>query len=137
MATFSPQPAPANPPAIAVSAPDPAPAPAPADDNDGKALFKLLKPITTGSESEDQLIWMRAIHAADLAILDAFKGQPIALAQHMVAALCDLTIEQVQLLSIEDFTVLAGEVIFLVKQVIKDLGMSPPAFLESDPADEE
>lgn len=101
-----------------------------------RAIFTLLKPVKAvvdGDEVELSGIEMRALDTADLPLLDQFHGQPIALAQNIVATLCDLTIDQVQQLDLEDFTMLASDALFEVEQVSIELGLRPDFFL-SPPA---
>lgn len=97
-----------------------------------RAFFSLLKPVTAvvdGSEIELSGIEMRALDTGDLLLLDQFHGQPIALAQNIVAALCDLTVEHVRQLDLEDFTMLASDALFQVEQVSIELGLRADFFV--------
>ncbi|MCX7283658.1 MAG: hypothetical protein NTX28_06370 [Novosphingobium sp.] len=74
---------------------------------------------------------MRAFAAPDLPLLDRFHGQPIALAQNLIATLCDVPIECVHDLELEDFTMLAADALFQVEQV--SLAMGLPAHFFAQP----
>jgi len=98
-----------------------------------QALFTLLTPITAiveGAEIEISGFGMRAIGAPDLPLLDQHRGQVVALAQNVIAALCDLTLDQVRQLHIEDFAMLASEALFQVEQISAAMGLPAGFFLE-------
>ena len=119
-------------PAFVTPAPQfpPLPITAPAE----PALFTLEHPIKAtvdGIEVELAGFDMRALAAADLPLLDRHHGQPIALAQNLIAALCDLALDQVRQLHLEDFAMLAGEVMFQVEQLSTAMGLAPDFFVRS------
>lgn len=123
MASLAPQTVPLA--AVAQLAPTP-------ENSDERASFFLLKPIkyvVDGVEIDLSGIEMRALETADLPLLDQFHGQPIALAQNIVAALCDLTVEHVRQLDLEDFTMLASDALFQVEQVSIELGLRADFFV--------
>lgn len=109
--------------------------PATAPDGEAeRAIFTLLKPLKAplnGSDTDIRDIGMRAIAATDLPLLDQFFGRPIALAQNVVAVLCDLTIEQVHQLDIDDFLMLASDALWQVTKLSIDLGLPPHFFLQT------
>lgn len=97
------------------------------------AIFTLLKPfkaVIDGTEVDISGIEMRELGTADLTLLDQFRGQPVALAQNVVAALCDMTVDQVRELDLEDFTMLASDVLWQIEQITEDLGLRADLFLE-------
>ena len=101
------------------------------------AVFTLASPIKASFEGMEIELYgfdMRALAQEDCELLDRFRGQPIALAQNLIAALCDLTIDQVRQLGLEDFAMLAGEVIFQVEQLSTAMGLAPDLFWQSAPA---
>lgn len=103
-----------------------------------RALFDLAKPLmrsVNGAQVAIHGIGMRALDTPDLPLLDRFHGQPIALVQNIVAALCDITMEQVRQLDIADFTMLASDAVFQVEQLSTAMGLPPRFFLA--PRDEE
>lgn len=111
------------------------PAQAPAET---RAFFSFVKPIWViqdGAEIELHGLDMRSFETADLPLLDQFQGQPIALMQHVVAAMCDITVDQVQQLCMEDFTMLAGEAAWHVSQFASELGLQSDFFFRRLHAD--
>lgn len=97
------------------------------------AVFTLARPISTtidGTKVELGGFDMRALAMGDCRLLDQFAGQPIALVQNLIAVLCDLTIEQVHLLDLEDFAMLAGEVMFQVEQLSTGMGLPSDFFVQ-------
>jgi hypothetical protein len=99
----------------------------------GHAIFALSRPLKVcheGAEIEVDGVGMRAIEAADLPLFDRFHGQPVALAQNVVAALCDLTLDQVRALDLEDFGMLASDALWQVEQATAGMGLPPRFFLE-------
>ncbi len=91
-----------------------------------RALFTLSKPIQLlidDRECEVHGIDMRALDISDLGLLDQYQGQPIALIQNVVARLCDITIEQVQQLDVEDFAMLADDAIWQLAEACKAIGL--------------
>lgn len=101
-----------------------------------RALFTFLIPIKVaidGAEIEIHGVEMRALGAPDLPLLDSFRGEPIALAQNVVAALCDITVDQVRQLHLEDFTMLASDALWQVDQVTVALGFPAGFFFQPPP----
>ena len=99
----------------------------------GPAIFELLEPlklIVDGAEVSLDGIEMREMRAADLELLDRFRGQPIALARNVVAALCDLTVEQVCQLHLDDFAMLASDALWQVEQLSEGMGLAGDFFLQ-------
>lgn len=72
--------------------------------------------MLNGSKIDIHGVEMRAIDTPDLPLLDQFQGRVIALTHNVVAALCDIEIDQVRQLALEDFTMLAGEVLWQIEQ---------------------
>ncbi|WP_288804175.1 hypothetical protein [uncultured Novosphingobium sp.] len=70
-------------------------------------------------------------------LLDAHQGQPVALAQNVVAALCGITVHQVQQLDIDDLSMLASDAMWQVEQVCIQMGLPPHFFLLPRAAGEE
>lgn len=98
-----------------------------------RAIFTLSKPLkmpVNGTEMTVNGIDMRQVASADLPLLDRFHGQPIALAQNMVSALCDLTLEQVRSLDLADFTMLADEALWQVSLVAEQMGLAADHFVK-------
>lgn len=98
-----------------------------------RAVFVLLSPFKDTVDGEERDICnveMREIGTADLPLLDRYRGQPIALAQNLIAALCDLTVEQVQQFDLDDFTMLSSDALFQVEQIADDMGLPPTFFLD-------
>lgn len=96
-----------------------------------RSVFTLVAPIRVtrdGVEVELHGFDMRPLGMPDLPLLDQFQGQPIALAQNVVAALCDLTVDQVRQLCLEDFTMLASDALWQVTQLCADLGLPDNVF---------
>jgi hypothetical protein len=97
-----------------------------------RAIFTLLKPVSIvqdGATIEVQGVEMRALDTADLPLLDKFRDQPIALAENVIAALCDLAVDQVRQLDLEDFTMLASDALFQVEEAGVAMGLPPGFFL--------
>jgi len=91
-----------------------------------RALFTLLKPfkqVRDGAEIDVHGVEMRALDVPDLALLDQFQGKPIALIQNAVAKLCDISVEQVQQLDLEDFAILADDVIWQLNETCEAMGL--------------
>lgn len=96
-----------------------------------RAIFTLSAPIRVvqdGVEVDLDGFDMRQLDVPDLPLLDQFQGQPIALAQHVVAALCDLTVDQVRQLCLADFTMLASDALWQVTQLCADMGLPDNVF---------
>ncbi len=111
------------------------PAHAPAET---RAFFSFVKPIRiiqAGAEIELHGLDMRPLDTTDLPLLDQFQGQPIALMQHVVAVMCDITLDEVQQLCMEDFTMLAGEAAWHVSQFASELGLQSDFFFRRLHAD--
>lgn len=107
---------------------------------DEKAIFTFLEPIKmvlNGVETDLHGIDMRALRTLDLALLDRFQGQPIALAENVVAVLCEIPVEQVRRLDLEDFAMLASDALFQVQQVSIALGLPADFFLHARPEEGE
>lgn len=69
------------------------------------AVFALAHPIkVTIDDKEVELAGfdMRALAMSDCPLLDQFNGQPIALAQNLIAALCYLSLDEVRQLNLDD-----------------------------------
>jgi len=101
-----------------------------------RAIFTLLKPFTAtieGAEHDISNVEMRGLAMPDLPLLDQFRGQPIALAQNLIAALCDLTLNQVQQLDVEDFTLLASDALWQVQQFSLAMGLPAGIFFDREP----
>lgn len=99
-----------------------------------RALFTLLKPIKgslSGVEIDIQRVEMRALDSSDLPLLDQFRGQPIALLQGVVAALCDLEFDQVRQMDFADFTMLASDAVFQIEQFSMAVGLAADFFIQS------
>ena len=97
------------------------------------AVFTLSAPIKIVSEGQAVEIHgfdMRAFNTSDLPMLDRFHGQPIALAQNLIAALCTVSIECVHELELEDFTMLAADALFQVDQVSQAMGLPAHFFAQ-------
>jgi len=88
-----------------------------------------------GVEREIHGVEMRAIDTPDLPLLDQFQGSPIALAHNVVAALCDIEIDQVRQLALEDFTRLAGEALWQIEQASIAMGLAADFFLSHRPGE--
>ena len=91
---------------------------------------KPLKMLENGVETEINGLGMRALAAPDLHLLDQFRGQPIALARNIVAALCDIPVDHVAELDLKDFTVLASDALWQVQQVSIAMGLPDDFFRE-------
>lgn len=105
----------------------------PSASSPSSAIFELatpLKLIVDGTETDIHGIEMRELVAADLPLLDQFRGQPIALARNVVAALCDLTLDQVRQLDLDDFTMLANDALWQIEQVSESMGLAANFFLQ-------
>lgn len=74
---------------------------------------------------------MRALDSSDLPLLDQFRGQPIALLQGVVAALCDLEFDQVRQMDFADFTMLASDAVFQIEQFSMAVGLAADFFIQS------
>jgi hypothetical protein len=97
------------------------------------ALFCLETPIrmiVDGEESDVHGLEVRELCQDDLGLLDRFHGQPIALIQNLLAALCGITVDHVRQLDLEDFTILSEEVAFQVEKVASAMGFPPRFFFE-------
>ncbi len=119
------------------AAPAAAPAPlAPAALGDSQpdcAVFELERPLIVTIDGQDHEITglgMRAFGTDDLPLLDRFLGQPIALTRHLIAALCDITVDQVNQLAIDDFAMLASDALYQVERVSRDMGLPSCFFLQ-------
>lgn len=118
-----------HPPHIACSGPSDAQSAAHVE----RAIFTLLKPIKepfNGSEIDIHGIEMRALDTPDLPLLDRYQGQPIALAQNVLAALCNVTVEQVRQLDLEDFAMLASDALFQVEHLSRGMGLRADFFIQ-------
>lgn len=101
-----------------------------------KAVFTLLQPITIlvdGQEVEIAGLDMRGLAPGDLPLLDRYCGQPIALAHNVIAALCELTIDQAEQLCLEDFSMLAAEALFQVERISIGMGLPADFFVQPRP----
>ncbi|MFM2278869.1 MAG: hypothetical protein RLZZ444_1100 [Pseudomonadota bacterium] len=101
-----------------------------------QAIFSLSEPLVI--EHEGHLVevggfGMRTFGRAELSLLDHFNGQPVALAENVIAALCDITVEQVRQLALDDFTMLAADALFQVEQVSLAMGLPRRFFLQARP----
>lgn len=97
-----------------------------------RALFELFSPIRAiidGAEREVHGFEMRALDQADLALLDQFQGQPIALVRNLIARTCEIELEHVHQLQLADFTMLASEVLFQLETAIGEMGLPPRHYL--------
>lgn len=124
-------PASGNPPQSATAAPGAGPP--------DQAAFTLSRPLECKIDEQAVVIHglgMRAIGPDDLPLLDQFHGQPIALAQNLVATLCGITVEQARSLSLDDFTMLAADAIWQVEQVCKAMDLPPHFFLQPAPVEQ-
>lgn len=104
------------------------------------AIFTFSKPLkmlVNGVSAELNGVGMRAFEARDLPLLDQFHGKPIALAQNVVAALCSMSIEEVQALDPEDFTPLAEDALWQVSQVAIGMGLPPQHFTSREARSED
>ena len=102
-------------------------------DRTENAAFTLSAPIKImidGQAVEIHGFDMRALTKSDLPMLDRFHGQPIALAQNLVATLCDIPLESVSELELEDFTMLAADAFFQVEQVSQAMGLPAHFFAQ-------
>lgn len=98
----------------------------------GRAVFTLSRPIAKlpGCDAaETRTIGMRAFGTDDLPLLDRFIGQPVALVQNVIALLCDIPVECVQALELDDFTMLAADALFQVEQVSLAMGLPADFFI--------
>lgn len=115
--------------------------PAPADrtaTQDDLAMFKLSRPVRwwiDGEERETDLIGMRAFETPDLALLDRHRGRPIAMMQHVVAALCGVLPQDIRDLPLCDFLLLAGDIEWQVKDALAKMGLSPKNYFNPGPAE--
>lgn len=101
-----------------------------------RALFELEQPLivsTGGQQIEVNGIGMREFGRDDLPLLDRFIGQPVELARNVIAALCDLTVDQVCQLSLDDFTMLASDALYQVERVSLAMGLPRCHFLQPQP----
>lgn len=102
------------------------------------AIFKLSRPArwhVEGEERDTDLIGMRAFDTPDLALLDRFRGHPIAMMQHVVAALCEVTVHHIRALPLRDFLLLAGDVEWGVKYALVEMGLSPKDYFNPGPVE--
>ncbi len=100
--------------------------------SESRSLFHLSKPFKrslNGVLETIDNVQMRAFQGADLQMLDRFRGQPIALAQNVIARLSGLSVAEVQSLAREDFTPLADDVLWEVSEVCIEIGLPPDFFL--------
>ena len=103
-----------------------------------QAIFTLstpLKGIVDGVETDIHGLGMRELAPSDRPLLDRFRGQPVALAQNVIAALCDLPVEQVVKLDFEDFAMLAEDALWQVEVVSVAMGLPQHFFLRADSHD--
>lgn len=99
------------------------------------ALFHLEVPIrldVDGVQTEIDAVSMRALKVADLPLLDRYKGQPIALAQHLIAALCDLDHATVLQIDLDDFTMLSSDALYQVEMLCADMGLPAQTFIQAN-----
>lgn len=107
--------------------------PPPSEDETADAVFELSKPITIivdGVPHEVAGLGMRQLGLSDLLLLDQHLGQPIALAKALVGSLCDLGVESVCQLSLDDFAMLAADALFQVEQFSQEMGLPERFFLQ-------
>lgn len=98
-----------------------------------QAIFVLttpLKCIVEGVETDIHGLGMRELAPSDRPLLDRFRGQPVALAQNVIAALCELPFEEVVKLDFEDFAMLAEDALFQVEQLSIAVGLPPRFFFQ-------
>lgn len=88
-----------------------------------------------GAQVEIHGLDMRPLDTTDLPLLDQFQGQPIALMTHVVAAMCDIAVDEVQQLCMEDFTMLAGEAAWHVSHFAHQLALHSDFFFRRLHAD--
>ena len=85
-----------------------------------KAIFTLSEPIKDvldGAEVDIHGLEMRALDEREQPLLDRHPARSFVLAQHLIAALCDITLDQVYQLQLEDFVMLAEDVIWQANQL--------------------
>ena len=107
-----------------VGAADPSPSESPIF-----TFSKPLKMLLNSTEVELHGVGMREFGQCDLPLLDRHHGQPVALAQNVVAALCDLTLDQVRALELDDFTMLADEALWQVSLIAEQMGLPADHFV--------
>ena len=83
-----------------------------------------------GVETDIQRVEMRALDSSDLPLLDQFRGHPIALLQGVLAALCELELDQVRQMDFADFTMLASDALFQIEQFSMDVGLPTDFFIQ-------
>ncbi|WP_374410615.1 hypothetical protein [Novosphingobium colocasiae] len=96
------------------------PAPAPHAQPAEKAIFTLSEPIKDildGKEVDIHGMEMRALDERERPLLDRYPPHSFVLAQHLIAALCDITLDQVLQLQLEDFVMLAEDAIWQANQL--------------------
>ncbi len=105
-----------------------------------QAIFALstpLKCIVEGVETDIHGLGMRELAPSDRPLLDRFRGQPVALAQNVIATLCELPLEEVVKLDFEDFAMLAEDALFQVEQLSIAVGLPPRFFFQPQVREEE
>lgn len=113
-----------------------APSGQPAPDQDQgaeRAIYRLSGPIKAlryGFEVDLHTLEMREIGALDVPLLDRFQGQPVALAKNMVAALCGVTVDELDQLAPADYAMLAEDALWQVEQFTASMGLPPYFFLQ-------
>ena len=97
------------------------------------ALSKPLETILNGSPITLDGFDMRPLGKADVHLLDQFRGQPIALAQNIVAALCELPLVDVKRLELDDFIPMAEDALWQIGELCRSMGLPSDIFLQPIP----
>lgn len=80
---------------------------------------------------EDEEVWQRVLKAVDLVLLGIGRDQPTALAEQVVSAICELTIDEIRSLPPQEFVMRSAECFRVVGLAIVDLGTTPPALFDA------
>lgn len=107
------------------------PSAAPAARKDDLAWFKLAKPVALieGEERKVEMLGMRALTADDIARLDDVRGRPVELAQTVVAILCELTLDQVRQIDLQDFAPMSEDALWQVQHALAAMGLTPRDYI--------
>ena len=80
----------------------------------------------TAEQLDDVEIELRLLLALAVVRDGQFKNDPIALAEHVIAAMLDQSIEQVRTMGAEQFTTTAAEMSALLRVAVGGLDQLPP-----------
>jgi hypothetical protein len=105
-----------------------------------RALFTLSKPIKVivdGIEAETCELRMRALAISDLPFLDQFSAKPGTLLVNLVALLSDLSVAEVQTITVSDFIPPAMDAIWQVEHLCIRMGLPHRIFTHPHDADDQ